>query len=146
MQQNIAVCLLAFSVSQSISQSASLPNQPLQFLSVDRAEPLCKSVFLSQKSICVSQVAWEGWVTLFIFIRRVWSSIYHSPPRNIRNFKDLKNTWNLQPPKNPWRKEKTLKCIEITPEYSPISWWTPPPSKKKIHISSYPQKCSFLWG
>ena len=80
----LSACFLSQSINQSVSQSASLPNQPLQFLSVDRAS-------LSQKSICVSQGAWEWWVTLFFFMRRVWPRINHSPQRNIRNFKDLEN-------------------------------------------------------
>ena len=52
MQQNIAVCLLAFSVSQLISQSASLPNQPLQFLSVDRAS-LQKCILVTEEYLRV---------------------------------------------------------------------------------------------
>ena len=83
-------CLSAyFSVSQSISQSASLPNQPLQFLSVDRAS-LQKCILVTEEYLRVPG-GLGGVGNSFFFIRRVWPSIYHSPPRNIRNFKDLKN-------------------------------------------------------
>ena len=54
--------------------------------------------------------------------------------------------WSFSNPKNilhsvPWPSEKTLKCIEMTSNYSPILWW---PQKISTE-SSYPQKYSVFW-
>ena len=51
----------------------------------------------------------------------------------------------LATPKNiphsvPWLSERTLKCIEMTPKYSPILWWPP----KNIHEVLIPQKYLFF--
>ena len=74
----------------------------------------------------------------FFFIRRLGPSIYPSPKKNIRNFKQpKKNIWNFSNPKKyphsvQWPQEKTLKCIEITPKYRPISW-TPKKYPQNLH-------------
>ena len=79
-------------------------------------------------------------------VRRFGPSIYHSPPKNIRNFKHPKKYLKILAIQKiithsvPWPKEETLKCIEMTPKYRPILWWPPKISTK----SSYPQKYSFF--
>ena len=88
-----------------------------------------------------------GGVLSFFYIHRLGPSIYRSPPKNIRNFKHpqkifeilatLKNTPILYI----YLKKKTLKCIELTPEFSPILLWP----QKNIHKIFIPKKYSFFW-
>ena len=84
---------------------------------------------------------------LFTYIR-LGPSIYSSPKKNIRNLKHPKKIFEiLENPKiypNSVQRpeEKSLKCIEITPKYSPILWWPPKISTKSIFI---PQKIFIFW-
>ena len=94
-----------------------------------------------------------GGYTHFFFKRRLGPSIYRSPPppqkkkkkkkKKVRKFKHLNFFWNVSNRIKypPWPEEKTLKCIEINPKYSPILWWPP----KNIHKIFIPQKYSFFW-
>ena len=96
---------------------------------------------LGYKQTLLTQIQMGGGVggrwgySKFFFIRRLEPSTYPSPPKNIRNFKHPKKTFEIfatkkKPLSVPWPQEKILKCIEMTPKYGPILWL---PSKK------YPQ-------
>ena len=112
----------------------------------------------------------QGGDTLFFCIRRLGPSIYHSPPKHIKNFKHPKKIFEILatqkniPQSVHWPNEKTLKCIEMTPKYSPflmtqkniqINFHTPkniiffktppPPPKKNWNSTTWTQK-NDPWG
>ena len=82
-----------------------------------------------------------GYSNFFFFIRRLGPSIYYST-RKYQEFQaPQKDIWNFSNPKKypPFctlTLRKTIKCIEMTPKYSPILWWPP----KNIHKILMPQK------
>ena len=61
---------------------------------------------------------------------------FQAPPKNIWNFSNPKK----YPHSVPWPKEETIKCIEMTPKYSPILWWP----QKNIHKTFIPPKIFIL--
>ena len=87
-----------------------------------------------------------GGYSHFFFIRRLGPSIYHSPQKNIRNFKHAKKIFEiLATQKNPPFCNLTLrkdpKMHRNDPKYSPILWW--PPKKYPQNLYT-PKKFIFL--
>ena len=107
-----------------------------------------------------------GGYSHFFFIRRLGPSIYRTPPpqkkkkkkkkqqqtnkQKNRNFKNPPKIFEIIAPPPPKKKntpfctltlKKTQKCIETTPKYSLILWWSP----KNIHKIFIPKKYSFFW-